>query len=65
MQKKPFKNIIGLGIDELISWSGWIDTLISQNKWEKGYLIGKKAKKALSKRSRFRFQNCIMLSKSW
>ena len=43
--EKAFQNIIGLGIDELISWSGWIDTLISQNKWEKGYLIGKKAKK--------------------
>tara|TARA_B100001057_G_scaffold221322_1_gene221749 strand:- start:1464 stop:2822 length:1359 start_codon:yes stop_codon:yes gene_type:complete len=43
--EEAFKNIIGLGIDELRSWSGWIDTLISQNKWEKGYLIGKKAKK--------------------
>ena len=43
--EEGFKNIIGLGIDELRSWSGWIDTLISQNKWEKGYLIGKKAKK--------------------
>ena len=43
--EEAFKNIIGLGIDELMSWSGWIDTLISQNKWEKGHLIGKKAKK--------------------
>ena len=43
--EKAFKNIIGLGIDELRSWSEWIDTLISQNKWEKAYLIGKKAKK--------------------
>ena len=39
------KNIIGLGIVELKSWSGWIDMLINQSKWEKGYLIGKKAKK--------------------
>jgi len=44
--EKAFKNIIGLGIDELRSWSEWIDTLISQNKWEKAYLIGKKAKKS-------------------
>ena len=43
--EEGFKNIIGLGIDELRSWSGWIDILISQNKWEKGYLIGEKAKK--------------------
>ena len=43
--EEAFKNIIGLGIVELKSWSGWIDMLISQNKWEKGYLIGKKAKK--------------------
>ena len=43
--EEAFKKIISLGIDELRSWSGWIDTLISQNKWEKGYLIGKKAKK--------------------
>ena len=43
--EKAFKKIIGLGIDELRSWSEWIDTLISQNKWEKAYLIGKKAKK--------------------
>ncbi len=43
--EEAFKNIIDLGIDELRSWSDWIDTLISQNKWEKGYLIGKKAKK--------------------
>jgi len=43
--EEAFKNIIDLGIDELRNWSGWIDTLISQNKWEKGFLIGKKAKK--------------------
>ena len=43
--EKAFKKIIGLGIDELRSWSEWIDTLISQNKWEKAYLVGKKAKK--------------------
>ncbi len=43
--EEGFKNIIGLGKDELMSWSGWIDTLISQNKWEKGHLIGEKAKK--------------------
>ena len=43
--EEAFKNIIGLGIVELKSWSGWIDMLISQSKWEKGYQIGKKAKK--------------------
>ncbi|MFL2611693.1 MAG: hypothetical protein ACJ0P5_05555, partial [Flavobacteriaceae bacterium] len=35
--EEAFKNIIDLGIDELRSWSDWIDALISQNKWEKGY----------------------------
>ena len=43
--EEAFKNIIELGFCELKSWSGWIDILISQNKWEKGYLIGEKAKK--------------------
>ena len=43
--EEGFRNIIDLGIDELRNWLEWIDTLISQSKWEKGRLIGKEAKK--------------------